>query len=72
MTKVDVTFRLARPLDEILMTRIAAAHGIYGITRVRLSPTLDEIAVEFDASRLAEADVEAALHRAGIAAAREH
>ena len=34
MTKVDVPFKLTRPLDETLMRRISDAHGIYGILRI--------------------------------------
>jgi hypothetical protein len=70
MAKVKLYFDLVRPLDETLMQRIAAAHGIYGLVRVRLAPSLDQIEVEYDASRLTEEQVEAALHRAGIAVKR--
>ena len=48
------------------MEAIAGAHGYYGIHLVRLAPSMDIILVEYDASRLAETEVEATLHRAGI------
>ena len=64
MTKVQIRFRLERPLDEPLMPRIAAAHSIYGILRV--APSNQEIVVDYDASRLRTEDVGAALKRAGI------
>lgn len=70
MTKVELRFRLTRPLDETLMRRIAEAHVIYGLYRVRLESSLDRITVEYDASRLSRDQVEAALHRAGIPAER--
>lgn len=70
MTKVDVPFKLTRPLDETLMRRISDAHGIYGMLRIQVAPSLDALLVEYDASRLVEADVEAALRRAGIPVAR--
>ncbi len=70
MTKVELLFDLARPLDGALMDAIARAHGIYGIFRVRLSPSMDGVTVEYDASRLTPAQVEAALVRAGVAIAR--
>jgi hypothetical protein len=66
MTKVLLRYRLLRPLDATLMERIARAHGIYGFHGVRLEPSLDQITVEYDASRLTPEEVEAALHRAGI------
>jgi copper chaperone CopZ len=53
-------------LDETLLERIAAAHGIYGLTHVKVLPSLSEIQVEYDASRLTPEQVRAALLRAGI------
>ena len=66
MTKVQKHFRLERPLDEALMQQIADVHSIYGIEWIRIAPSREELAVEFDASRLRSSDVEAALQRAGI------
>ena len=66
MTKVQLRFRLARPLDERMMMQIVNAHTIYGIQRVQVAPSQDQIMVEYDASRLKPADVDAALARAGI------
>lgn len=71
MSKVEVTFQLARPLGDSHLKSIAAAHAIYGILRVHLDQPLDRLTVEFDASRLTEADVEAALLRAGIPLAHD-
>ena len=59
-------FGLARPLDEQLMERVANAHSIYGLQHVMLMPSLDQVIVEYDASRLTLDQVEAALRRAGI------
>lgn len=66
MSRVEIHLELIKPLNEELMERIAVAHSIYGIRRVRLAPTMDEIIVEYDASRLTPQEVEAALHRFGI------
>jgi hypothetical protein len=66
MTKVQLNFRLIRPLDERMMTQIVNAHTIYGIQRMRVAPAQDQIMVEYDASRLKPTDVDAALARAGI------
>ncbi|MFN7992922.1 MAG: hypothetical protein U0Q18_04950 [Bryobacteraceae bacterium] len=69
MTKVQMQFRLERPLDETLMARIADAHSIYGIQRIRLDPSLDGLTVDYDATRLQPAQVRAALASAGISVA---
>ncbi|MDP9053720.1 MAG: hypothetical protein M3N93_05380 [Acidobacteriota bacterium] len=66
MTKVQKHFRLERPLDESLMQQIADAHSIYGIERIVISPSREELMVEFDATRLRTIEVETALQRAGI------
>jgi hypothetical protein len=70
MTKVAVRFELTRPLEDSHLDRLAAAHGIYGILRVQPASDSRSIAVEYDASRLALPQVEAALHRAGLAVRR--
>jgi hypothetical protein len=67
MTKVQIRFRLEKPPDERMMEQIAVAHSIYGIMRMQIVlPALEEILVDFDASRLKTADVGAALRRGGI------
>jgi len=71
MTKVELRYRLTRPLDEALMQRIADAHSVYGMLRVRPENGMDRLVVEYDASRLTPAEVDAVLHRLGIPAQRE-
>jgi hypothetical protein len=66
MTKVQKHFRLQRPLDESLMEQIADANSIYGIERILIAPSREELMVEFDASRLRTIEVETALQRHGI------
>jgi hypothetical protein len=66
MTKVQIRFHLERPLDEPTMASMARAHSIYGIMRVQVEPSSQEIVVDYDASRLRTADVGAALKRGGI------
>jgi hypothetical protein len=66
MTKVQKHFRLQRPLDDSLMQQIAEANSIYGIERIQIAPSREELMVEFDASRLRTTEVEAALERHGI------
>lgn len=70
MTKVVTHFTLTHPLDEQLMERISDAHAKLGFQRVQLTHDLKEVVVEWDASRLTQAQVDAVLHRAGIPAVR--
>ena len=66
MTKVQMRFRLLKPLDEAQLARLSDAHSLYGILRVKLTPSLDGLTVEYDATRLRPAEVESALAGAGI------
>jgi len=65
MTKVQRHFHLQRPLDDALMEQIGQVNSIYGIERIRVEPS-GNLMVEYDATRLNTAQVEAALDRAGI------
>jgi hypothetical protein len=66
MTKIQLSFNLATPLDEQLMNRIADVYGTYGILRIRAEPGGLTLTVEYDATRFTPEDVEAALARAGL------
>ena len=66
MTKTQIRYRLERPLNPELMPCVAEAHSIYGIMRVQVAPSREEIVVDYDASRLRTEDVRAALKRGGI------
>ena len=66
MTKVQMHFRLQKPLDDALFARISDAYAIYGIQRIQVSPKQDGVTVEYDATRLRPAEVERALAAAGI------
>jgi len=63
MTKVQLDYELERPLTDDDAGGVADVHSWYGIIRVQPTATLDRLAVEYDASRLSEKDVEAVLHR---------
>ncbi len=63
MTKVQVEYKFDKPLDASLLDEIAEAHSIYGLARLQLSPELDRVLVDYDASRLTLLQVEAALRR---------
>jgi hypothetical protein len=71
MTKVLLSFGLLKPLDDALMKRISDAHSLYGIFRVKLAPSMDRLTVEYDATRLRPAEVDAALANAGIPIERQ-
>jgi hypothetical protein len=76
MTKTQLYYELSRPLDETLMERVADAHRLFGLLRVQPVPTgpdgaLDELVVDYDASRLTREQVDSALHRAGLPARRK-
>ena len=66
MTKVQIRFRLQKPLDDSSLPLLAAANAIYGIQKLKLAPTLDAVEVEYDATRLKPADVVSALSAAGV------
>jgi hypothetical protein len=66
MTKVQIHFRLQKPLEENQLTRIADTYSIYGIQKIQVAPSLDNLSVEYDATRLRPAEVQAALERAGL------
>ncbi|MCS7026108.1 MAG: hypothetical protein NZV14_15000 [Bryobacteraceae bacterium] len=67
MTKVELHYDLVRPLSDQDLDAVARVHGVYGIIRVVLKqPELNGVTVEYDASRLTDDEVEAALIRSGI------
>ncbi len=66
MTKVQLHYDLERALTDEDAEAVGRVHSVYGIMRVWISPTLDKITVDRDATRLSEKDVEAALIRNGI------
>ena len=63
---MQIRFRLRQPLSDAVLRTIAGAHTLYGIQRVQLSPAMDSITVEYDATRLRPAEVQSALSGAGI------
>jgi len=66
MTKVQKHYRLQRPIDESMLAAIADANSIYGIERILIAPSNEELMVEYDATRLRDAGIESALQRAGV------
>jgi len=70
MTRVQIHFRLEKKLDDTTMARLSNAAAVYGIQRLKVGAGLDSLMVEYDATRMKPADVEATLACAGIAADR--
>jgi allophanate hydrolase subunit 1 len=66
LTKILVHFRLERAIDEALVLRIRDAQAVYGIERITLAKSMETLTVEYDASRLSPADVEATLRKCGL------
>lgn len=66
MTKVQITFKLARPLTEPDLVSISRMHSVYGFMQVRLRPESSELFVEYDASRLAPKEVRGSLEQHGL------
>lgn len=66
MTKIQIHFKLAEPLDEQLLERISDAQAIYGIEHIKVDPSLTAMEVEYDATRLRPLEVLAALRRCGL------
>jgi hypothetical protein len=66
MTKVTLHYDLTRPLTGEDFDQIAQVHSTYGMVRTQVSPSLDKLTVDYDASRLMKTDVEAVLTRHGL------
>jgi len=68
LTKIQKHFRLEYNASDspAMLESINRAQAIYGIERITLAASLDAVTVEFDASRLRVADIEATLRRCGL------
>ena len=66
MTKVTLHYDLTRPLTDNDLDQIALLPSTYGMARAQVSPSLDKLTVDYDASRLMKTDVEAVLTRHGL------
>jgi hypothetical protein len=69
MTKVDLTFKLSRILNDDDLKQIARLHAVYGMILIRLAATGDQLFVQYDASRLTPKEVRGTLGQHGIAIA---
>ena len=66
MTALDVCFRYGIPPGENEMLALKSVREVYGIRAIRFDEKNKTIRVEFDATRLNDASVEALLRRADL------
>lgn len=66
MTKVQLTFKLARGLNDEDLKQIARVHAVYGIFATRVVSSGQALFVEYDASRLSPKEVRATLEEHGL------
>jgi copper chaperone CopZ len=71
MTNVDVQFRYTQHPSDDTLRAVADLGQVYGIRRVRMHPAERTILVEYDATRLAAANVFQLLRRAGLSVIEE-
>jgi len=66
MTKVQLSFKLFRPLSDDDLKQISRVHAVYGMLATRVLPSGNELFVEYDASRLSPKDVRGTLEQHGL------
>ncbi len=67
MTLVEITFELQSPMTDEQLRHLGEFANTYGLRRFRLDETKKLITFEYDASRLRQTQVAAALAGANIA-----
>ena len=70
MTRIQINFKVRQPLTDEMLTKLSDTSAVYGIQKIKVAPDLDSLMVEYDATRMRPAEVEAALAQAGISAER--
>ncbi len=70
-TNIDVQFRYTLHPSEDTMRAVADLYDVYGIRRVRLDREQRSVLVEYDATRLAAANVFQLLRRAGLSVSEQ-
>ena len=66
MTKVQTTYPLSRKLTDEDSASLVRVHSVYGILAVRPQRSLEELWMEYDASRLTPLDLTATLRTHGL------
>jgi hypothetical protein len=70
MTLVEITFELQSPLTPEQLKHLGEFANVYGLRRFRLDKEKNQVTFEYDASRLRQSQVVAALAGANIAVTR--
>jgi hypothetical protein len=70
MTLVEITFELQSPLTPEQLKHLGEFANVYGLRRFRLDKGKNLVTFEYDASRLRQSQVVAALAGANIAVTR--
>lgn len=66
MTLMDVTFPYRTPPGEQQMSALGCVSEVYGVRQISFDEAERTVKVEYDISRLAEADIAALLRGAGL------
>jgi hypothetical protein len=66
MTAVDVVFRYNQPPNPPTLRAVQGLREVYGIRRIQFDEAEHTVRVEYDASRLSEANVAGLLRRTGL------
>lgn len=66
MTKVQTTYPLSRKLTDEDSASLARVHSVYGIFAARPQPSLQELWLEYDATRLTPGDLTETLRSHGL------
>jgi hypothetical protein len=66
MTKVQLSYALLHKLTDADAEAISNVYGHYGFNRIQIAPSLDQITVDYDATRMSPKDVQAVLVRYGV------
>lgn len=69
MTAMDVTFRYAGTLDAAQLESLARVSDVYGIRKLRIDEEAHVLAIEYDATRLTDARVEALIRGCAVVSA---
>lgn len=66
MTKLQTAYKLSRKLGDEDMQSLSRLTSVYGIFLAKITSSLDELRLEFDASRLTIDDLESVLEQHGL------
>lgn len=66
MTTMDITFRIAANLSDAQIQALARLPGVYGIRKLHIDEAARSLTLEYDATRLDAARVEALVRACGV------